>query len=224
MTPGMEYLIRHRLVEDMAEYPLSLFLEGAERISITFDRKGNTKLLVRKFYIDRAVIQEALPPCEEFIIKTSSIFSDKRIVTQGFLPLQYTEEPVEHDLNSPRRPIEVETYNYYSKNLLNGGFHRSTKENWLWSAFYRTYILPFENRVQLNEHDIEEHLHQLNAKDYARKNKHLWTHWLLWKRIVLPDGMTRLAPNSVAGELVFTPAYLDLNLARAVQQSCSDCS
>jgi hypothetical protein len=214
MMLGLEYLIRHRIVEDMTDYPLSLFLLGAERIVVAIDRKGATKLLVRKFHIDQAVIKEPLPPCEEFTIKASAVFSDARIVIPGFRPMSYHEEPVESELNAPRRPIEADYYNYLTKNLLNSGFHRACKENWLWAAFYKTYILPFEQRIVKEEDSIDEHFHQLNAKDCARKDRHLWAHWLLWKRIVMPDSMMRRPNQNIAGELAFTPAYLDLNSVR----------
>jgi hypothetical protein len=221
MTLGMEYLIRHRIVEDMVEYPLSLFLEGAERVALTFDRKGNTKLLVRRYLIDRTDTKAALPPCDEFVIKSSAMFSDPRIVIDGMHPISYVEEPVEASLNSPRRPIESEVYHYYALNLLNSGYHRSVKESWLWRAFYEIYMLPFTESKGAAWDELEEELVRMNAKDFARKDKYLWTHWLLWKRIIMPESMMKLTERGVAGELAFSPVYLDRYSARDASPSCS---
>lgn len=220
MTLGMEYMIRHRIVEDMVEYPLSLFLEGAERIAITLDRKTNTKLLVRRFHLDQTNPKETLPPFDEFIIKRSAVFSEPRIVMPGFRPIEYVQEPVESGLNSPRRPIETEIYHHYAVNLLNSGYHRSVKENWLWAAFYSIYILPLEERTPGTD-EWEEALHTMNAKDWAKKDKHLWMHWLLWKRIVMPDSLLKGSERGVASELAFTPAYSDRCLVLDAEPSCS---
>jgi hypothetical protein len=216
----MEYLLRHRIVEDMVDYPLSLFLEGTERVVVTFDRKGNAKLLVRRFFIDRTTAKVALPPCDEFIIKISNVFSDPRIVVEGLYPIQYVEEPVEADLNSARRPIESDVYYYYALTLVNSGFHRSVKESWLWRTFFDIYIEPLlESKPIEWESDIEEEMRLLSVKDAARKDKYLWTHWLLWKRILMPESMAKKEEKGVAGELAFSPVYLDQCSVRVGEQA-----
>jgi hypothetical protein len=218
----MEYLIRRRIIEGMVRYPLSLFLEGTERVALTFDRKGSMKLLVRRYLVDRTDTKAALPPCDEFIIKSSMIFSDPRVVMDGFRPLSYVEEPVEANLNSPRRPIESEIYRYYALNLLNSGYHQSVKEGWLWKSFYEIYMQPFTESKKPDRDELEEELMRMNAKDFARKNKHLWTHWLLWKRIIMPESIMKLTKQGVAGELAFSPVYLDRYSAQDAKSTCSD--
>jgi hypothetical protein len=141
----------------------------------------------------------------------------------GFRPLQYVEEPVESGLNAPRRPIEPEIYHHYATNLLNSGFHRSVKEDFLWTAFYNVYMEPFiEKHPSWDEFDLG--FQKMQAKDFARKDKYLWTHWLLWKRVMMPESLQRADERGVAGELAFTPSYQDLYLAQAASHHGSDCS
>lgn len=205
MNLAIEYFTRNKSICDFFTVPCSLFLESfceTKRIVLVFNNnlKSDSLIQINQYNLFE-YNQSGTPKACSFEIEQAFVFDSKRIISSGFFPITYQEEPVNVDYNLYNHPIEKIFYENYIFNFLNTSLHRSYKKDWLWDSFTNTYLADqiVDNKMDLNI--IERRFIIEKEKRYVRNNRP--RHWKLWKYWL----SQMLFKEEVATELIFSSIY-----------------
>lgn len=137
MNLGFEYLLRNGLIEQVIEYPFSVFAtDGNSKRIVSVVDKFEEKYSIKHWKIWECEEDQALPPMEEF-------YSDswKDALPSGFNALKCMDIGIPDKLNNWRHPMKSSDYYKLFDGHLNDCWHAASRERWLWSTFVHTYKL-----------------------------------------------------------------------------------
>lgn len=188
MNLALEYLVRTKSIRNFFDTPSSLFLErGGEKMVITFDGNvGDQSIRIKRWPISDIPVGSFLPKPSLMTVGRGEFF-EYDLIPEGYSILKYCEEPVDTSLNSYKKPMMAETYQWFVDHMLYSETHRYFKEYWLWEAFF-CKALSQEARFLYPEREML-------LTDFAERggDNHPWHLWRLWKRTLLPDKDIRAA-------------------------------
>lgn len=205
MNLAIEYIKRNTSTQDFLAVPCSLFLESfceTKKIVLVFNDNLKKDSLIRiSQYNISEWTQSGVPRACSFEIEQALVFNPEKIISSGFFPISYQEEPINVDYNCYNHPMEKIFYENYIFNFLNTSLHRSYKKDWLWDAFTSTYLTDriVVNKMHLNT--LERRCIVEEEKRHVRNNRP--RHWKLWKYWL----SQMFFKEEMATELIFSSIY-----------------
>jgi len=206
MTIGIEYLIRTKIIREIATFPCSFFVTDSYFRRIVFTIENNQNVFrVKQWNVNSCTPEQGLPPMDEFII---SDLEDPRLKVAEARILSFVQQSIPAKHNTTRRPMDYDLYKYYFDNYLNNfDDHRWHKKKWLWDSFLSIYhpelielgLVIKRNVGMFNfspASDILRDQEQIVSEKYIKS----WRYWNLWKKYMLDfDG--------IPGEFLFYTNY-----------------
>lgn len=203
MNLGIEYLIRTGAIKEFFSVPCSLCVEhwqGA-KVAIGIEESfGRSSFLVTHWNLEEPDEDSYLPKSEIHHVPKDQIFSNEKVVLNGFSLLPYAEQPIITAYNRYSHPMDDITYREFYRSLLSSKQHQIEREVWLWKSFMKLHVprpvlslFHYEDRDRTRIVMLEQ---RIVHERYTKK----WGIWRDWRSRMLLTG-------KVAPELIFYAAY-----------------
>lgn len=191
MNLALEYLVRTKSIRNFFRTPSSLYLErGDDKIVVTFDGTVEGCYRLKRWHLSDCPIGHLLPYSISVLVPQGQIFDNRAVIPQGFQPIPYCQESVDTSLNSYKRPMSADIYEFFVGRMLCSEPHVEHKERWLWESFYYRF-LPTQMRDRFPNKETM-------LRDSEGQAHHPWHAWGLWQSQLFPD-----RDNPAACELIF---------------------